>query len=110
VNASGDEIRCDAPALREFSRALRTAARVEVVAEAEHEVGAAWAAELLRLRYATRSDLAAERALLDVIDEELCLIADAADRREELVRAGRIRVAAAREAVCRPRPQRRSRQ
>jgi len=98
---NGNEQRCCAPALGEYSRALRSAARDQAVADAEREVGTAWAGELLRLREAARDDIAAARALIEVIAEELDLIADAADEREKAVWAGRRRVASAREAACR---------
>jgi hypothetical protein len=95
------EIRCVAPGLSEYSRALRSAARMQAVADAEGEVGVAWAAELLRLRDSTREGMAAGQALLDVIEDELGQLADAAGRRDEMARAGRLRVAAARRAVYR---------
>jgi len=96
-------MRCDAGLLSEYGRALRRVVGEQAVGEAEREVGAAWSIELLKVRDVTLQQLEADQALLDVIAEELEAIAQAADERDRAVRAGRLRVAAARAAMYRPR-------
>jgi hypothetical protein len=88
--------------LVEYGRVVRRTAAQRAVAEAEREVGAAWITELLRLRDATLRRLEADGLLLDLIADELEVIALASDERDRAVRAGMLRVALAREALYRP--------
>lgn len=88
--------------LGQYGRALLRAANAEAVADAERTVGVAWTQELLHLRKAAMQHLEAAQSLLDVIAEELGLMADAADERDRMVQVGRLRAALARAAVLRP--------